>query len=133
MRKTQNETLDQFKLRLTKNLKPLDHHTPERHLERITKKVRWQKNVEIVTNEKLRIGKCKDCKVIVTMENMCAFDFDHREGVEKVGDITNMLREAGPETIETEMQKCDLRCVNCHWIITRKRNKKPSHKRQRRH
>ena len=49
-------------------------------------------------------------------------DFDHTEGFEKISDISSLLRNYSSwETILNEIQKCEVRCKNCHAIITYER------------
>ena len=43
-------------------------------------------------------------------------DFDHVNG-EKVGNISQMLTRSF-ETLKRELEKCDVRCVRCHRMIT---------------
>lgn len=75
-----------------------------------------------VNNEKLRRGSCLDCKRQVTPDNCCSFDFDHRVGVEKIGNVSS-LAHAGEsiQVVKAEWEKCDLRCTNCHAIVTYER------------
>jgi len=83
--------------------------------------VRAKFKAETCQKEKLRRGKCVDCKRKVTPELFCAFEFDHLPEYEKiteVGKMTNSLGQYTHEEVETEMRKCDLRCRNCHRIKT---------------
>jgi hypothetical protein len=42
-------------------------------------------------------------------------DFDHNDGVEKVSAISDMMRNhVRLEKIQTEIEKCVVRCANCH-------------------
>jgi hypothetical protein len=41
-------------------------------------------------------------------------EFDHRNGLEKSASISNLIRDASWETIESEIRKCDVLCANCH-------------------
>ena len=42
-------------------------------------------------------------------------DFDHRDGVEKLGTISNMaICKVSIKRLQAEMDKCDVRCANCH-------------------
>ena len=53
---------------------------------------------------------CIDCgeKDIIVLE------FDHRHGMEKVGDVAKMVFSYSWERILLEIEKCDVRCANCH-------------------
>lgn len=63
------------------------------------------------------ISKCIDCGE----SNPVVLDFDHVKG-EKLMNISDMSNRGYRfETIEKEMGKCEVRCANCHRIITTKR------------
>jgi hypothetical protein len=54
---------------------------------------------------------CGECDPIV-------LTFDHVHG-EKINDIANMVQAGlGLETIKAEIEKCEVRCFNCHAIRT---------------
>jgi hypothetical protein len=62
---------------------------------------------------------CVDCgesdRIVLT--------FDHVRG-EKSNDIANMVRGgASLETIRIEIEKCEVRCFNCHAVKTHERLK----------
>lgn len=72
---------------------------------------------DFVNAEKTRRGSCVDCKLEVGIR-FHAFDFDHVRG-QKVEGICKMVgRFYSREIIALEMTKCDLRCKNCHRLIT---------------
>lgn len=77
-----------------------------------------------VTKEKLRRSRCLDCPRLVEEEKPFIFDFDHRPGVIKTANISAM--QANPPysiaDIRNEVFLCDLRCKNCHWIVTSERH-----------
>ena len=63
------------------------------------------------------ISKCIDCGE----NNPVVLDFDHVKG-EKLMNISDMSsRGYSFKSIEKEMEKCEVRCANCHRIITTKR------------
>ena len=65
------------------------------------------------------ISKCIDCGE----DNPLVLDFDHVRGI-KIKCISNMVRNSySIDTIQKEMNKCEVRCSNCHRIVTHKRNK----------
>lgn len=73
-----------------------------------------------VNQEKTKRGACLDCKLPVR-DRFWLFDFDHVRG-EKVEDVSQMVIQNFPEAaIILEMAKCDLRCKNCHRIVTHDR------------
>jgi hypothetical protein len=41
-------------------------------------------------------------------------DFDHRDNVDKVLEISKMVRHYSWNNIMKEINKCDVRCSNCH-------------------
>lgn len=41
--------------------------------------------------------------------------FDHRDGVKKKGNLSDMVNKAlSIQTLTDEIAKCDVRCANCH-------------------
>lgn len=80
----------------------------------------WERNhratLRTKINEiKLAFG-CFDCGY---NESAFALQFDHRPGTGKVSDISRMVSiNRRWSRIESEIAKCDVRCANCHAIIT---------------
>lgn len=70
--------------------------------------------------QKYARGACLDCGLQVTPENYVAFDWDHRDPSTKRFDIPNGVTKAGVglDELQAEIDKCDLRCSNCHRIRT---------------
>lgn len=68
--------------------------------------------------EYLRRHPCVDCGEA----NILVLEFDHRDGKPK-NYPTNMIWQRTWNTVLKEIQKCDVRCSNCHTIITRIRAK----------
>jgi len=63
------------------------------------------------------ISECIDCRE----SNPLVLDFDHVRG-KKIMCISNMVRNSySIETIQKEIDKCEVRCANCHRLITYKR------------
>ena len=63
------------------------------------------------------ISKCIDCGE----NNPLVLDFDHVKG-DKILAISDMSNKAYCiDKISEEMEKCEVRCANCHRIITEKR------------
>lgn len=78
-----------------------------------------QESRDFVNLEKTRRGSCTDCKLPVGTR-FHAFDFDHVRG-EKIASVASMAIGYSTYTtkdIASEMDKCDLRCKNCHRLIT---------------
>jgi len=64
-----------------------------------------------------RENPCIDCGET----NPVVLEFDHRDGVDKKGDISKLVaRGLCWERIKEEIDKCDVRCANCHRIRTAK-------------
>lgn len=60
---------------------------------------------------------CVDCG----QTDIRVLEFDHVHG-NKSASITNLLKNAAPwSSIEAEIAKCEVRCVNCHRIKTGER------------
>jgi hypothetical protein len=64
--------------------------------------------------EILKDMKCMDCG----NDNPVVLDFDHRDN--KEFNIGSSLRRYKWNTIQNEIEKCDVRCANCHRIKTAK-------------
>jgi len=61
--------------------------------------------------------KCIDCGE----SNIIVLDFDHKDDVNKIANISNLIHSGcNWDKIKTEMDKCDIRCSNCHRIRTSK-------------
>ncbi len=66
----------------------------------------------------LKKNPCVDCG----MGDVRVLDFDHVRG-EKYKEVSQMIRGGvGLEKLQKEIDKCDIRCANCHRIVTHKRN-----------
>lgn len=48
-------------------------------------------------------------------------DFDHRDGEIKLGNIGSLIQRWSWARLQTEIEKCDLICANCHRIRTARR------------
>lgn len=57
---------------------------------------------------------CIDCGFAVVE----TLDFDHREGVTKLFNVSNGAFSKTLQSVENEVAKCDVRCSNCHRIKT---------------
>lgn len=76
-----------------------------------------------VSEIKLQLG-CIDCGY---RQHSVALDFDHKPGVEKVASVSFLVGRARPwGIIQTEIDKCDVRCANCHRVVTRQRQQEGS-------
>ena len=79
-------------------------------------KTQRQKNKDYINAIKT-ISKCVDCGET----NPVVLDFDHVRG-KKLKCISDMMRGAyGIKSIQKEIDKCEVRCSNCHRLATHKR------------
>ena len=61
---------------------------------------------------------CVDCGE----SNPIVLEFDHVRG-KKRGNVSDMMRQSySTDTIQKEIDKCDVRCANCHRIKTFERS-----------
>lgn len=66
----------------------------------------------------LRDHPCADCGVT----DLRVLDFDHRPGTDKRKDVMAMVKEGfSIVKLSEEIAKCDVRCRNCHAIVTLER------------
>ena len=70
----------------------------------------------MVVTAKLARGSCLDCGLVVTVENAVVFDFDHRDRSQKSSRASGL--HSRPQAFRAEIEKCDLRCSNCHRLKT---------------
>lgn len=61
---------------------------------------------------------CQDCK---GMFPYYVLDFDHREGTEKISDVSKIAASLRRDMVMEEIKKCDVVCANCHRVRTFKR------------
>jgi hypothetical protein len=68
--------------------------------------------------EYLSSHSCVDCNE----SDPVVLEFDHRDRAKKKFSIANAVRNANSwDTILKEIEKCDVRCANCHRRMTAKR------------
>jgi GNAT superfamily N-acetyltransferase len=61
---------------------------------------------------------CVDCGET----DVRVLDFDHRDGVEKTAEVMKLVKAAYSwRRVSAEIAKCDVRCRNCHAIVTYER------------
>jgi hypothetical protein len=58
-------------------------------------------------------GNCLKCGLIVTDTNYHHFEWDHRDPLKKIKEVSKMLQSPNKK-IEEEISKCDLLCLFCH-------------------
>lgn len=59
-------------------------------------------------------NKCLACGLAYNGKNAPVFEFDHRDPASKDYGVTRMLVNASWCRIVKELDKCDLKCANCH-------------------
>jgi len=75
---------------------------------------------EFVTECKLELGHCHDCKLLCEDWNYCMFAFDHLDPKLKSFGLSNAYKVPGitKQMIVDEIAKCQLVCHNCHAFRT---------------
>lgn len=73
-------------------------------------KLKRQEKVIRFVYDYLKINPCIDC----SESDPIVLEFDHRDGVDKVDNISNMINSCSLQKIQDEIKKCDVRCANCH-------------------
>lgn len=83
-------------------------------------RVRVRNEAERIANREqvkqyLSTHPCVDCGTT----DLRVLEFDHREGAVKVAEVGRLVASSMSwETIAREIDKCDVRCSNCHRIVT---------------
>jgi hypothetical protein len=77
-----------------------------------------ESNYTFLQQLKLDIGECEQCKIEVTDDTTCCFDFDHLR--DKTCMLSNFVRKNSDTTADIleESKKCRLLCCKCHRIVT---------------
>lgn len=78
-------------------------------------KARHVRNMKYIIDF-LKRNPCIDCGE----NNFICLDFDHKNQKNKTENISMLSRCASIERIQKEIDKCDVRCANCHRIRTAK-------------
>jgi hypothetical protein len=53
---------------------------------------------------------CVDCGT----ENLLVLEFDHRDPTQKLTEVAKLMVNRRWPRVRAEIEKCDVRCVNCH-------------------
>lgn len=61
---------------------------------------------------------CADCGG--TFDPVC-MDFDHRDGVEKLKEVSRLVYTTSVDVVLAEIAKCDVVCANCHRLRSKAR------------
>jgi hypothetical protein len=74
-----------------------------------------------VNAERLRAVKNVPCADCGGRFPSCVMDFDHRDGTEKLANVSSILKRWSWSRLLEEIEKCDIVCANCHRIRTARR------------
>jgi hypothetical protein len=69
-----------------------------------------RRDLSLEIDEYLRTHPCVDCGETDPL----VLDFDHRDGVEKLETIAYLRARGNREVLLREIDKCEVRCSNCH-------------------
>jgi hypothetical protein len=97
-----------------------DPDNREKHLARVRKndKIRLALLKAYIVDH-LTNHPCVDCGEM----DLDVLDFDHVRGV-KTDNVSSLVRrKVGIDKLQIEIEKCEVRCANCHRRITRKRER----------
>lgn len=94
----------------------ISYHLGEGQKEKARKRGKHSKAVRRATIGQKKMVKCMDCGFMP--KRYSQMDFDHRDGVDKVDNINNLIKNGSWEQIYAEIEKCDLVCANCHRLRT---------------
>jgi len=75
-----------------------------------------RKNLNREIDEYLRTHPCVDCGE----GDPLVLDFDHRDGVDKLETVAFFRAKGRRDESFAEIEKCDVRCANCHQRRTAK-------------
>jgi hypothetical protein len=77
-----------------------------------------RRDVQVLLAEYFAEHPCVDCGET----DLRCLDFDHRDAATKEGNVGKMLGDAlSWAKVLTEIEKCDVRCANCHRRVTSER------------
>jgi hypothetical protein len=107
------EALEKRRARTRANSQKWRERWPEKHTAAVRK--REDKMRSLIATIKVTSG-CVDCGY---NENPSALQFDHVRGV-KLFDVSQG-RVKGEKLLLDEIDKCEVRCANCHAIVTAER------------
>ena len=83
---------------------------------KVGKKKSIARNREFLLQYLLR-HPCIDCRE----DNPIVLEFDHKKELIKLGNLSNMMMNGvSINKLQLELEKCDVRCANCHRIKTAK-------------
>jgi len=99
--------------------------------QRAAKKRWYEENKQVYLDRNKRLYEEKRARLTELKNAPCAdcglryppfvMDFDHREDVEKLGNVGALLRKWSWKRLLTEIEKCDIVCANCHRVRSARR------------
>jgi hypothetical protein len=103
-----------YKDKEKQRLAQAEHYQKNKELYQARQKARLNKARDYVNDIK-KASKCVDCGE----DNWKCLDFDHVDPKKKTKGISKMVRSRfSTERIQKEIDKCEIRCSNCHRIRT---------------
>lgn len=94
----------------------------KKNQEKLKKQINEAKQIRINENrirlyEYYKSHPCVDCGE----SNPIVLEFDHRDGVDKIDTVGQLVWDGYSwDKVQNEIDKCDVRCANCHRIRTAK-------------
>jgi hypothetical protein len=105
--------------RLAASKRYYQSHRDEEIRRNVEKQKRYRRRNRAYVDSVLLLLRCVDCG----NSDHEVLDFDHVRG-EKVGNISDLVgRPASIKQLREEIDKCEVRCANCHRKITKLRNR----------
>lgn len=98
--------------------KEAQHQSYLRHKKEVLRRSKNKSDVKRALISKIKEVPCSDCGIQYPFYVM---QFDHRDGVDKIEQISKLVAVASWNKILEEIEKCDIVCSNCHAIRTWKR------------
>lgn len=93
--------------------------TPEKNPARVASKERMRSEAKEYIKAYLEAHPCIDCG----NSDIIVLEFDHVRG-KKIRAVGNMIQQGlSIKTIQNEIDKCEVRCANCHRRVTAQRGK----------
>jgi hypothetical protein len=87
--------------------------TPEKNIARLAHKEKVKLRNRKFIFDLLRESTCHDC----ASNDWRTFEFDHVNG-NKIDDVSRMVGYSSLQKLQEEIDKCVIRCANCHRIKT---------------
>jgi hypothetical protein len=91
----------------------------EKHVKNVGRRnARVRTELQSLIAEHLRANPCVDCGE----SDLLCLEFDHRPGGVKLSELARLVNSSrAPAIVLAEIEKCDVRCANCHRRVTARR------------